>query len=405
ERICRVLETLEPESILLLGSAARGELTHRRREDGRLELFSDLELACVVGRRRSTLETRVREELERVERDIAVDNGLFHVDCMIVTELPTGTESRGLLWYESGVTAVPLAGSSGRNAFGEVVPERVSMGLVNALVTIRLWWLLIEFPVALLARPGTELSDPRREVFLYALMRNLLDVPSIWLPNEGVFIPSYAGRLDYLTEHWEEIGGHRWFDDSVRRGLADATRAKLTADIEGDPVVWYGIVVRAYRGLLRRLLTLDPAAGEGEVQEAILDWWAATHPAPRSWRFRLYRLALGLRTMLRPGAGLRWLRRRRAAPAAALAFLHAMHGAALHRLENGSAEPDLTAARDSLWRFTGVRAATRGGRSFAAEWHRLREAFIDEFIRQHRTVRGRRQAIRTLMTTEKNGLE
>ena len=158
-------------------------------------------------------------------------------------------------------------------------------------------WSHAESDSALLARPGTGLSDPRREVFLYALMRNLLDVPSIWLPNEGVFIPSYAGRLDYLTEHWDHIGGYRWFDDAVRRGFAHATRAKLTADIEGDPLVWYAVVVRAYQGLLRRLLTLDPAAGEGDVQEAILDRWAAAHPTPRSRRFRLYRLALGLRAI------------------------------------------------------------------------------------------------------------
>ncbi len=53
EGIAERLTAVQPEALLLLGSAARNELSYRLRPDGSVEFFSDLEFLLVVPRRLS----------------------------------------------------------------------------------------------------------------------------------------------------------------------------------------------------------------------------------------------------------------------------------------------------------------------------------------------------------------
>ena len=410
ESTCRQLQPLNPQAILLVGSAARGELSFRPGEDGKLEMFSDIEIFCLLrpGSRGPVAE--VRERIRRLEGELFAVNGLFHLDCLITHEVPQGADGRGLLWFEGGRTFKVLQGPE-EPYFGRVEPSGISLELVNQLVIIRLWWLLVHFPSWLLRgeRARKALTGGARDAFVYTQVRNLLDVLSIWLPNEGVFECGYGARLEYVRQHAGELRGLDYLPEDFMRDAAEATRRKLECDLDADPAHLYERVIAAYEGLLYFLLAVPRGARIGALVNAVRERWAQRCRAPRSWKFRMYATALVARCALRKDAGLRWLRKRGDVEAAALEFLLEMHKAAVRRLEGRAeaAERHLGAAGDALWRFSGHRVSVPpelDDLAFAQAWHDLRSGFLRPFMRYFRKVRGQSAAIHKRITTDQERL-
>lgn len=411
ERISVALRRLQPRAILVVGSAARGELSFRRAADGRLEMFSDLELFCLLGSESAEDAEDVWREIASVEREIFVPNRLFHIDCLIGRDVPAGASGRGLLWYEGGLTFQVLFGPED-SYFGEVDPSLLSLGLVNQLVIIRLWWLLVSFPSRLLIGPGqrSALSGDERDAFMYTQVRNLLDVLSIWLPNEGVYECGYVPRLRYVQAHWEELRGTEHLPTGFLDDVSDATRRKLECDLEGEPMEWYLKVIRGYEGLVGFLLGVPRAGYGAELAEAIRERWDQRCGARHSWRFRAYAATLTMRQALRRGAGLRWLLRRSRRESAALEFLVEMHRAAGARLfeDAAASRAHLVRARAALWRFGGQTAtlAPPGDEAaFAIEWNALRAASVDAFTRYYRKLGPKRAAVEEWMRQDERGVE
>lgn len=405
ERICEVLAPLQPRAVLLLGSAARGELTYRLRDGRKLEMFSDLELVCLTDHATAAQKDIVEAGLRELERELFVPNSFFHLDCLITPKMQGGKHNRGLLWFEGGTRHEVLIGSSEPH-FGEVRHDSVSLELINQLLIVRLWWLLFHFPSRLLGRSGRELEEVEREDLMYAQIRNILDIPSIWLPNEGVYVTGYRDRLAYLREHFEDLFGTRFLPPQILEDVAEATRRKLECDLSGDPIDWYTRNIAAYEGLVRLLLE-EPADGAAaDLVPAIRHRWALRHAAPRSLRFKAYATALTVRYVLK-GRNPLWLSRRGHPEAAALAFLVSMHRAATAKLneDDCGAADNLAAARESLWRFaaeTPPPSGVNGG--FDLEWDALRSAFVEPLVRYFRGVRGSAPRIRRHLEAERERL-
>lgn len=408
ERTCAALMPLRPRAILLVGSAARGELTYRELPDGRLEMFSDLELFCLAEASPSA-EAALHRETSRIERELFVPNGLFHIDCVVTPEIVIDAKGRGLLWFEGGRTCQVLYGPQ-EPYFGDLHESLLSLPLVNELLIIRLWWLLVHLPSWLLEhREDGGPDDPaEREALAYTQIRNMLDVLSIWLPNEGIFACGYRERVDHLGRTGE-LRGREYMPPGILGDLEEATRRKLACDLDVDPREWYARVVGAYEGLTGFLLDVPRGAQPRELLAAVRDGWSGRYAPPRSWRFRVYAAALTLRSSLRRGAGPRWLLRRGAPDAAALEFLIAMHRAARAQLA-GDLEPagaHLAAAAAALWRFAGIsvklEAAVDDAR-LARSWHDLRRRFVGPFTQRYRKVRGSRSAVERRISMDEERL-
>lgn len=400
---CEVLDLVAPRAVLLLGSAARGELTWRPAPDGRIELFSDLELFCVAPRPERLQAEVLFEEIRRIEQRYFAPNPFFHIDCLVAPSFPASKAARGLLWWEGGTTHQLLRGDPG-DYFGNPRPEGVSLGVINELVTIRLWWLAVHFPVVLL--DGRALDERPRELMYYAQLRNLLDVLSIWLPNEGIWVPGYRGRLRHLDQHGESLQGKVHLPEDFSAAIADATRRKLTCELEGDPVAAYLCVVEAYEGLLGFLLNVPRERLKEALPETISRRWSAQHHFARSWRFRLYSAALLTRWGARSHRPVRWWVAREPTPAGILRVLLHMHRAAAAHLREDAiaAEGELEYAERALWRCCGIAVPLDEG-SFAHRWHRLRAALVPFFLQYYRKIQPQARAVAERIESEKESLE
>lgn len=378
------LVALEPTALLLVGSTARGEFTWSDRADGGRLLLSDLEFICVTEHTPPDALRAARQALAAAEQRFSADSPRFHVDVAFSTPGLPPPWARGLGWFEAARAGAPLTPGD-PTPLGPADPENLSLGLVNQLCSIRLWWILMQMPLAVLRdRSSDRLTHGDRREFMYTLVRNLLDVAAIWLPNAGRFDTGYLARSEAVLANPAVPGSERLPGDFPQR-LAEATRRKLSGDLEGDPLDWYGPVIEAYTGLVAFLVQDDSGSDAGLVESVERDW-TRLHPVPSSPRFKLYTMASRalstIRHPFRPGS---W-----DPEAHALAFLLSTHRAALHIL-SGDARADTDASLDraelAYAAFTRREPRIRSSDP-VARWHELRVDFLQPFGRYFRKVRG-----------------
>lgn len=385
-----LIEALRPvphRAVLLLGSAARGELSYRRNANGGLEMFSDLEVVCVGERPPARTRAHVQQRFRLIEQRFA-PTPFFHVDCLFAPAFPQGDESRGLLWFEGGSTFRPIEGDA-PDVFGDVRADRVSLGVVHELVSIRLWWTAIHLPLVLLRDPAARLAETQREALQYSLLRNLLDVASILLMHEGRFVCGYRNRADALTRDWQQSKALPHFEPAFPHYIEEATHRKLSCALEGDPRLWYRRVVTDYERLTALLLELPPGCGPQSLVRAVSNQWGRRTAFPTSRRFRIFDMTLRARWALRSRRPLPWLREREPSAAAILRFLLEVHRAALHRLEgdDATARGWLAAGSDTLYRFAGVGAPLPAASGdFADTWSLLLERFTTPMTAYYRKL-------------------
>ncbi len=190
-------------SILLLGSAARGELAYAEL-DGRLEVFSDYEFLVVTRRRLPTRERqRVAERLAGLEREFGQRNPLFHIDVIFRERHRLHTLPRIIFTYELKANGQVLHGEDVRPLLPEVTLANLDLRNTNEILIKRLWAMLLHTPRRLLYGPLTRLEEM---VWGYVLSRNALDLTTVLLPHCGVLLPSYGERVKHLAEHYGQLG-------------------------------------------------------------------------------------------------------------------------------------------------------------------------------------------------------
>jgi hypothetical protein len=190
-------------SILLLGSAARGELAYAEL-DGRLEVFSDYEFLVVTERRlRARQRQRIATQLAALERQLAQRNPLFHIDVIFRERRRLRTLPRIIFTYELKANAQVMHGEDVRLLVPEVTLANLDLRNANEILIKRLWAILLHTPRRLL---GGSLSCLEEMVWGYVLCRNALDLTTVLLPHRGVLLPSYGERVKHLAEHYGQLG-------------------------------------------------------------------------------------------------------------------------------------------------------------------------------------------------------
>jgi len=205
QAITAVLASAEPQgtAVLLLGSAARGELVYAQ-VDERCEVFSDYELLVVTRRRLpASRRQRIAAQLVALHREFAQRNPLFHIDVIFRERQRLRTLPRIIFTYELKANAQVLHGKDVRSLLPEVTLANLDRRNANEILVKRLWAILLHTPRRSLRGPLTRLEEM---TWGYVLCRNALDLTTVLLPHCGVLLPSYRSRVEYLREHYGQLG-------------------------------------------------------------------------------------------------------------------------------------------------------------------------------------------------------
>ncbi len=317
------------ESVILLGSTARGELACRRIE-GRLQLFGDIELMAVGERRiRAAERRRAKAVVDRIAASFAQRSPLFHVDVAFRSRDRLRALPPIIFRHELQAAGRVLRGP---NVLADLAPlsaDMLDIANTREILFKRLWALAEATPAAWLRdRPMDEIEARSWGVCLH---RNPLDVPTVLLPACGILEAGYA-RRNALWRAQPQLPFRTWLDRRLGRDSAeyldaclarrtDCTPAEDSAAAHRDAVIF---LAAALEWSLRRL-EAEPARSPGALEAEALDWTGALAdalPAAGEQLFRSRPIARGewwamgretvrIANTLGPGAALAWLRRSR----------------------------------------------------------------------------------------------
>ena len=366
-------------ALYLLGSAARDELSYLCHPDGTVELFSDLEFLAVTtfrfsGKHRRTVRAAIAEE----ERRIANPNPLFHIDVAFRERRRLAKLPRSIFTFELKRNARLLYGEDVLPEVPTVTADNLDYANTREILYKRLWAIMLHTPRRfLLGRP----SERERRVMGYVLCRNVLDIPTVLLPHEGVLLPTYRQRVEHILREWDRLRMAVAFPDGFPAFLSDCLERRRT--LEFDDIVLpslYAQVVAALESAITFLL----AEGAGGVPRglALAELPRYSHrffnerPISRGEAYGWSRLVVALARRHGPNTALRWARLARKGELT-LGLL-AMHRATLAHLGGSPAEAKAELERSAmhLYRLWPASAVPIDG-DFLEQWFILRELWGD----------------------------
>ena len=250
-----VVKVAQPASLMLLGSAARGELSYRVVR-GRLYMFSDFEF-CLVPSSVTFDEDDLRLRLGQLSRQLFPDNPFFHVDLVIKDKQRLTRAYPVIFNYEFKENGRTLFGDDLRHLIPQITVADLDLGHVRELMLFRLWALLLNLPATFL-RPEATPTQLEELSLQYLSARNLLDIPTILLPDEGVLLPTYRLRDEYLQSHWGSLRASAYFKPDFPTLLYEALEGKLHLYFRQEGISLYRQTLQPYLALARYHLGLSP---------------------------------------------------------------------------------------------------------------------------------------------------
>jgi hypothetical protein len=180
-------------SVLLLGSASRGELVTAR-VDGRLEVFGDIELLAVTtGRLPSVARRGLAEQVHEQGVALGYRSQLFHAEVLFRERSRLGRMPPLVFTHELAANGVVLSGIDVRAELRTVTIDSLDRKNTHEIAFKRLWALAEAIPEAWVKdQPMGRIDATSLAV---ACARNALDVPTVLLPEAGLLGASYAERV------------------------------------------------------------------------------------------------------------------------------------------------------------------------------------------------------------------
>ncbi len=307
-------------SVVLLGSAARGELSAAR-VDGRQELFSDIELLVVTrGRLPGPVRRALAADVDRLAAGWGYRSPLFHVDLVFRERARLGSLPPFVFTHELRVNGRTLHGPDVRAEIRPVTLASLDRRNTHEILMKRLWALAEALPAAWL--DGLPLDALGARALGVTLWRNALDVPTALLPDAGVLLPTYGARVD----RWRgapALGCRTSIDAAVGADsgafLAACLAARAAAAASPDPAADHARVAGLIAaGVLWAALDGDPARAPGRAADVVADAAQAIPTrsrqvfnerpvTPAEW-LAVARQSVRIANSTGAGSAIRWLR-------------------------------------------------------------------------------------------------
>jgi len=376
-RVFIQLELASIHSILLVGSTSRGEITYRHEMDG-LDLFSDLEFFIVPKPGKRIDRERLRKECADLETEAPSHNMLFHIEARVIEISKPRKLPPTISTYEAKENGKIVFGDNIIPLLPTVTLGNLDLGNTNHLVLVRLTEMLLHIPKRIiLGNP----SEYELFVFKYVLVRNALDIPTILLPHEGVLLPTYRQRVDFVQENYSKLKSNRFFGNDFPALLQECLVGKLEARFISSAEDLYQRGLNSYLGLLNFLVGSSAQVSTQDWCSGFLDSSLKLTERIFITKQKLFELSLVYEQARNKGikSGVKLAFRRRKLM---ICFLLNMHLALLSHLGGKSeAKAYLREARKYLSAARIVSFRQRSRQDFADEWLYLRRKYVDLITR------------------------
>ncbi len=248
-----ITAVLDAQSIILLGSAARDELSMRPVSPDKIELFSDYECMVVVEKRPSPAQHRtLQTNLTRLEEEIDNPNPLFHIDVIIREQKRLKSLPPIIFTYEMKANGRVLYGRDCLPQIPTVTLENLDLQNTNEILYKRLWAVLLHLPETFIT--GQKMNTAEKRVTGYVLCRNVLDVTTVLLPHEAVLLSTYRQRVAKLKEMYPTLSLARDFGPAFPEFLQKSLDLRQTLQFDDlDLLAWYEETIRYLALALNRI--------------------------------------------------------------------------------------------------------------------------------------------------------
>ena len=253
DQVLQQLGARNVRCVALFGSTARGELSFRQESHG-IDLFSDYELLIVTRRSARADSVAALQSVfdgNRARWEIA--SPLFHIEFSVNPMwkyVVKGPLLHNIANYELIANGVVMYGDDVlSDQWSRVSVSNLDLGSTNDLIIERLWKQL-----DLLSGLGPELSldGYQGDLVKYFTLRNALEISTVFLPNEGVLLPSYRQRTDYLRRRY---GDSPVFEDGFAEFMQEAVEGKLTLAFSKPVHYYYERMLAGFLSLTSYLLS------------------------------------------------------------------------------------------------------------------------------------------------------
>ncbi len=248
-----ITETLDTESIILLGSAARDELSIRAISSDKIELFSDYECLVVVRKRPSSIQRyTLQTKLNRLEKNINNPNPLFHIDIIIREEKRLESLPPIIFTYEMKANGRVLYGRDIFPQVPTVTLKNLDLQNTNEILYKRLWALLLYLPETFVT--GQQMNMSEKRVTNYILCRNSLDITTVLLPHEGILLPTYQQRVTKLRDIYNTLNLAHTYGPDFPNTMQKCFNFRLSLQFdELDLPLWYSETIANLARALRQI--------------------------------------------------------------------------------------------------------------------------------------------------------
>lgn len=244
-KIIEVLGGKDTMSIIALGSLPKGELSYRVK-NGRLELFSDIDIA-VVTQAAINAEERILfiKRLKELKSKFQPTNPLFNISVEFFSLQDFMRLPFKVRFYELKASGKTLFGKELRDVIPDFSFRNLDMEDTNNMILRRLLHILLYLPRELFEKKG---NDPALDVFKYTLARNSLDIATAVLFQKGVLLSTYKEKVDYIVSKSDNFIGD--FGPGFPSFLTRCLKIKLEidsdyppADLFKDALGYFGLVL------------------------------------------------------------------------------------------------------------------------------------------------------------------
>lgn len=234
-------------SIIVMGSAARGELGYRTAGDKPV-LFSDYEFFVVTKKKFASDEMRMlRNKLKMFENNISHNNPLFKIDFSYTTMKKLPGLRKIVRHYELKRCGEVIYGPDLIHKMPDITLNNLDYRDLNSIVYKRLLNILSHIPEDL----RFERSDEKKaSTFNYVLARNALDITTVFLPYQGILLPTYRERVQYVLDNQESAPFKKHFSCELADVLRLSLKGKQGLDLDFNTRDLYRKIIKLFRELI-----------------------------------------------------------------------------------------------------------------------------------------------------------